>query len=183
MILFPPSSPTAYNVDCRGSNGKKRKPPSHNPTFSLQPWLLLSQGTSESEQQCQKVAKQRMMSRLVTTLMGYLVFTNLVATSSISMVFHHLASEENPQCVVMVVDDKRKINEQEEILKSLGESISLVSFGAPNISGGSLSKAGEMCPYHVMHFDTIKVAMGFLDIHKMNLRFLKLFDRHYSPFI
>ena len=124
-----------------------------------------------------------MMSRLVTTLMGYLVFTNLVATSSISMVFHHLASEENPQCVVMVVDEKKKINEQEEIIKSLGESVSLVSFGAPNISGGSLTKAGEMCPYHVMHFDTIKVAVEFLDIHKMNLRFLKIFVLYNPPFI
>ena len=122
-----------------------------------------------------------MMSRLVTTLMGYLVFTNLVETSTIWSVFNLVVSEENPQCVVMVVDEKKKINEQEEIIKSLGESVSLVSFGAPNISGGSLTKAGEMCPYHVMHFDTIKVAMEFLDIHKMNLRFLKIFALLQSP--
>ena len=75
----------------------------------------------------------------------------------------------------MVVGGKKKSNEQEEIMAASGESTAVVSFGATNISGGSLTQAGEICPHHVLYFDEVKVALEFLNIHEKNLRFLNMF--------
>lgn len=96
--------------------------------------------------------------------------TPLSETAIISGVFNRLVSEESPQCLVLVVDDKKK-----EIMPASGESIAVVSFGTTNISGGSLTQAGEMCPHHVLYFDEVKVALEFLNIHEKNLRFLNMF--------
>ena len=77
-------------------------------------------------------------------------------------------SEENAKCVVWVDEDhQRNLVTAEEIMH---KSHAIILLETNKISGVSLNQAGKMCPHHVMHFGSIKVALEFLKSSERSLR-------------
>ena len=94
--------------------------------------------------------------------------TQPLEMSIISQVFNRLVSEENAKCVVWVDEDhQRNLVTAEEIMH---KSHAIILLEANKISGASLNQAGKMCPHHVMHFGSIKVALEFLKSSERSLR-------------
>ena len=88
-----------------------------------------------------------------------------------SEIFNRLVEEEVAKCVILVnVVWKQGAKEEHESGSS--SVLAVTSFGASNISGDSLARAGKACPHHVMRFASAKEASLFLEVHGNHLRFV-----------
>ena len=100
----------------------------------------------------------------------------LTELSVLPQILNRLVSEEGADCVVLVDEDQKgSRRNREDLINTLHDNLAIFSFGTKSISGTSLTRAGKMCPYHVMHFDSVKNTLQFLDIYQDELRFEKYF--------
>ena len=114
-----------------------------------------------------------------STLISRYICTNYQATTSftdpllMSDIFNRLIDEnheEASKCVLLVNVQWQDVM-PEESESSFSDALTVTSFGATNISGELMARAGKMCPHRIMRFASVKEASGFLDVYGNNLRF------------
>ena len=90
--------------------------------------------------------------------------------SLISGIFDRLATEENAHCVVLVGENTKR-GTWDNIPISHDKMVPAIIVNASTASESWVAQAGEMCLYHIMHFDRGKHASDFLQKYDKSLRF------------